>query len=73
MAAICDVFGLFLHSGDHFLSPDRIDQIVSAEFPDPINNINKGLMEAITSTMVHGSCGDLLLFRPQSPFTDLHL
>ena len=50
---------LFLHSDNRFLTPERIDEIVCAELPDPTLDINGELSTIITSCMVHGPCGPL--------------
>ena len=49
---------LFLHPEDRFMTADRIDQIVSAEFPDPQMDPTGQLTDLIRRTMVHGPCGD---------------
>ena len=55
---------LFLHADDQFLTPERIDEIVCAELPDPALDQNGKLSAIITSCMVHGPCGS---FAPTSP------
>ena len=55
---------LFLHPDDRFLTPERIDEIVCAELPDPMLDIDGELSTIITSCMVHGPCGPLA---PNSP------
>ena len=55
---------LFLHSDDRFLTPERIDEIVCAELPDPNLDTDGELSAIIMSCMVHGPCGELA---PRSP------
>ena len=55
---------LFLHPEDRFLSAERIDEIISAELPDPIQHPDGILPQVITSVMVHGPCG---IHAPNAP------
>ena len=55
---------LILHSDDRFLTPEKIDEIICAELPDPALVQNGELSAVITSCMVHGPCGSLA---PTSP------
>jgi Helitron helicase-like domain at N-terminus len=48
---------LFLHPDDRFLDAIRIDQVVSAELPDPLLDPTGELTKIVQSTMVHGPCG----------------
>ena len=48
---------LFLHPDDRFITPDRIDQVVSAELPNPALDPSGVLCSVIRSNMVHGPCG----------------
>ena len=50
---------LFLHPDDRLLTPERIDEIVCAELPDPTLDIDGELSTIITSCMVHGPSGPL--------------
>ncbi|XP_074267178.1 uncharacterized protein LOC141590483 [Silene latifolia] len=56
---------LFLNSGDKLLEVDDIDNIISAEIPDPAENPE--LHEAVTEYMMHGPCGKHF---PRSPCMD---
>ena len=47
---------LFLHPEDRFLSAERIDEIISAEHPDPRQHPDGILPQVITNVMVHGPC-----------------
>jgi Helitron helicase-like domain at N-terminus len=53
---------LFLKDGYKLLTPDVVDSIISAEWPDPITHPH--LFEAVKRFMVHGPCGAL---NPQAP------
>lgn len=55
---------LFLHPDDHFQDANSIDQIVSAELPDPTLDPTGELTEIIKSCMVHGPCGAV---KPNAP------
>ena len=55
---------LFLHPDNRFLTPERIDEVVCAELPDPTLDANGELSAIITSCMIHGPCGSLA---PASP------
>ncbi|XP_050675973.1 uncharacterized protein LOC126972914 [Leptidea sinapis] len=46
------------------LRPDQIDNIISAEIPDP--NIDKTLHDIIVKNMIHGPCG------PENPHPQCH-
>ena len=48
---------LFLHPHDRFMDADRIDQIISAELPDPAPDTDGNLRQTIIKQMVHGPCG----------------
>ena len=47
---------------EHKITPDKIDDIVCAEIPDPV--LDPQLHQIVTSNMVHGPCGG---FNPASP------
>jgi hypothetical protein len=49
---------LFLDRDDQFMSPERIDEIVCAELPDPAIDEDGSLREIITGCMLHGPCGE---------------
>lgn len=53
---------LFLKDGYKLLTPDVVDSIIAAEWPDPITHPH--LFEAVKKFMVHGPCGTL---NPQAP------
>ncbi|XP_058757345.1 uncharacterized protein LOC131630582 [Vicia villosa] len=53
---------LFLHPLSKYPSPSNIDNIISAEVPDPIRHPT--LYALVKSHMIHGPCG---LARPKSP------
>ena len=55
---------LVLHSDDQYPTPEKIDEIIWAELPDPALDQNGELSAVITSCMVHGPCG---LLAPTSP------
>ena len=48
---------LFLHPDDQFITPDPIDQVVSAEIPDPTFDLSGELTNIIRGNMIHGPCG----------------
>jgi len=45
-----------LHSEDRFLTPERIDEIISADLLSNIDDPTGALREIIGSSMVHGPC-----------------
>ncbi len=47
---------LFLHENHSYIDPTSIDRIILAAFPD--KNEKPGIYEMISSSMVHGLCGD---------------
>jgi hypothetical protein len=49
---------LFLDRDDQFMSPERIDEIVCAELPDPEMDEDGSLREIIAGCMLHGPCGE---------------
>lgn len=53
---------LFLKAEYKLLSPDVVDNIISAQWPDP--NTHPRLFEAVKKFMVHGPCGAL---NPHAP------
>lgn len=53
---------LFLDSDDTFTTPDKIDNVVCAELPNPITDPH--LFDVISKTTVHGPCGDA---NPRAP------
>lgn len=55
---------LFLHPDDRFLDADKIDQIISAELPDPNLDQDGSLTNIIKSQMIHGLCGSQ---KPDAP------
>lgn len=55
---------LFLHPEDRFLDAQRIDEIISAELPDPESDPDGQLTELVQATMIHGPCG---LWAPYLP------
>ena len=48
---------LLLYPHDRFIDADRIDQIISAELPDPALDTDRSLRQIIVKQMVHGPCG----------------
>ena len=46
---------IWLHSDDKLRTPDDIDQMISAEIPDPV--LSPALYQIVKSTMIHGPCG----------------
>ncbi|KAA6411530.1 MAG: hypothetical protein FRX48_04810 [Lasallia pustulata] len=48
---------LFLHTEDHFLDQERIDQVVRAELPDPAMDPDGTLTEIVKSQLTHGPYG----------------
>lgn len=59
---------LFLDSSHKYDTPEKIDQIISAEIPSKENDPE--LYEIITKNMVHGPCGDI---NPSSPCMVKHI
>ena len=55
---------LFLHPEDRFLDAARVDEIVSAEFPDPESDPTGELTGIVRSVMTHGPCG---VHNPKAP------
>ena len=53
---------LFLKPSYKLLSPDIVDSIISASWPDPL--LNPRLFDAVKRFMVHGPCG---LLNPHAP------
>ena len=49
-------------SAEHRITPDRIDDVICAEIPDP--SIDPELHQIVMSNMVHGPCGYI---NPNSP------
>ena len=49
---------LFLQRSATFLTPDRIDEVVCAELPDPAWDPTGELRTIVTTQMVHGPCGE---------------
>ena len=47
---------LFLHPEDRFLTPERIDEIICAELPTPLQDPTGDLRTIIGTSMVHGPC-----------------
>ena len=47
---------IFLHPDDKILDANQVDNIVSAQLPDPIED--PLLYETVTTCMLHGPCGD---------------
>ena len=47
---------------DFFLTPERIDMVISAEIPDPVQDPE--LFEIVTKNMIHGPCG---ITNPSAP------
>ena len=56
---------LFLHLEDRFLDAHRVDQIVSAELPDPEQDPTGELAGIIRSVMTHRPCG---VHNPTAPY-----
>lgn len=48
---------LFLKPAARFLTPERIDQVVCAELPDPAWDPTGELTDVVTAQMTHGPCG----------------
>jgi hypothetical protein len=59
---------LFLEDRDRFLDATHIDQIVSAEIPDPV--AEKDLHDLVVAHMIHTPCGPL--YNVNSPCIGLH-
>ena len=55
---------LFLDQSVKFDTPERVDEVVCAEIPDPSWDPTGELRELVTANMVHGPCGD---DNPQAP------
>ena len=53
---------LFLKAGYKLLSPDVVDNIISAQWPDPVTQ--PLLFQAVKKFMVHGPCG---ILNPHAP------
>lgn len=49
---------LFLSASARFDTPERVDEVVCAEMPDPSWDPTGELRELQTSNMMHGPCGD---------------
>ena len=49
-------------SADHRITPDKIDDVICAEIPDP--SVDPELYQIVMSIMVHGPCGCI---NPNSP------
>jgi hypothetical protein len=49
---------LFLDRDDQFMSPECIDQIISAKLPDAAIDEDGLLREIISGCMMHGPCGE---------------
>ena len=49
-------------TSEHKITPDKIDDYVCAEIPDPVND--PALHQIVMSNMVHGPCGSI---NPTSP------
>ena len=47
----------FLHPDDKILDANQVDNIVSAQLPDP--DTDPLLYETVTNCMLHSACGDL--------------
>ena len=48
---------VFLHPEDRFLTPERIDEIICAELPTPLQDPTGDLRTIIGTSIVHGPCG----------------
>lgn len=48
---------LFIDSSAPFVTPDRIDEVICAELPDPAWDPMGELAEVVTTQMSHGPCG----------------
>lgn len=46
---------IFLEQGSKLLTPDDIDMVISAQWPDPITELQ--LFNTVKKCMVHGPCG----------------
>ncbi|KAG9087439.1 hypothetical protein FS749_002919 [Ceratobasidium sp. UAMH 11750] len=55
---------VWVEKASHILTPEDVDDVISAELPDPADNL---LYETVTSTMLHGPCGPNF---PTSPCWD---
>ena len=53
---------IFLHPDDKILDANQVDNIVSAQLPDPVQD--PLLYETVTTCMLHGPCGDK---KPNAP------
>lgn len=49
---------VFIHSSTKFDTPERIDEVICAELPDPAWDPTGELTDLVTTTMCHGPCGD---------------
>ena len=49
-------------SAEHRVTPDKIDDVICAEIPDP--SVDPELHQIVMSNMVHGPCGSI---NPNSP------
>lgn len=50
---------IILSDGNKLLTAEDVDDVVSAELPDPADENNQRLFTAVTSHMIHGPCGQL--------------
>ena len=55
---------LFLHLENRFLSAERINEIISAELPNPMQHPDVILLQVITSVIVYSPCG---IHAPNTP------
>jgi hypothetical protein len=47
---------IWIHPNDKINSPESVDQVISAEIPDP--ETHRRLHKWVTSVMIHGPCGE---------------
>ncbi|QRW08791.1 ATP-dependent DNA helicase PIF1 [Ceratobasidium sp. AG-Ba] len=45
---------VWVERASHIISPEDVDEVISAELPDPMDQL---LYNTVTSTMLHGPCG----------------
>jgi hypothetical protein len=55
---------LFLHGSVKFDTPDRVDEVICAELPDPSWDPTGELLSFVTGHMSHGPCGEDYLRAP---------